>query len=159
MRFGLKLQAKGGLNNLDFSIRFQKLKIYYFEMALNTCEMWSNGIKIAIFSKKFQKTAQRLGASSPDHRLWHVWITVHVFTQTCLPIQTFSHLRYLFKSFPWTSSTPTPGHGFWSSILRYLCPRKKSSFEVSNDVSACDLWFAPLQSKILATLMLRNLAF
>ena len=69
MCFGLKLQAKGGMNNLDFSIRFQMLKIYYFEMALNTCEMRSNGIKIAIFSKKFQKTAQRLGASSPDHRL------------------------------------------------------------------------------------------
>ena len=39
MCFGFKLQAKGGLNNLDFSIRFQMLKIYYFEMALNTCEM------------------------------------------------------------------------------------------------------------------------
>ena len=69
MCFGLKLQAKGGLNNLDFSICFQMLKIYDFEIAFNTCEMWSNGIKIAIFSKKLQKTAQRLGASSPDHRL------------------------------------------------------------------------------------------
>ena len=39
MCFRLKLQAKRGLNNLDFSIRFQMLKIYYFEMALNTCEM------------------------------------------------------------------------------------------------------------------------
>ena len=39
MCFGLKLQAKRGLKNLDFSIRFQLLKIYYFEMALNTCEM------------------------------------------------------------------------------------------------------------------------
>ena len=24
-------------------------------MALNTCEMWSNGIKIAVFSKNYQK--------------------------------------------------------------------------------------------------------
>ena len=32
-------------------------------MALNTCEMWFNGIKIAFFSKKLQKIAQRLGAS------------------------------------------------------------------------------------------------
>ena len=69
MCFGLKLLAKGRLSNLDFSIGFQMLKIYYFEMALNTCEIRSNGIKIATFSKKFQKTAQRLGASSPDHRL------------------------------------------------------------------------------------------
>ena len=67
--FGLKLLAKGGLNNLIFSICFQMLKIYYFEMALNTCEMRFNDIKIAFFSKKIQKTAQRLGASSPDPRL------------------------------------------------------------------------------------------
>ena len=45
------------------------LKIYYFEMALNTCKMRFNDIKIAFFSKKLQKTAQRLGASSPDPRL------------------------------------------------------------------------------------------
>ena len=38
MCFGLKLQAKVGLNNLDFSIRFQMLKIYYFEMALNSAK-------------------------------------------------------------------------------------------------------------------------
>ena len=50
------------------------LIIYFFQMVLNTCEMWSNGIKIASFSKKFQKIAQRLGASSPDPRLWYVWI-------------------------------------------------------------------------------------
>ena len=31
------------------------LIIYFFQMVLNTCEMWSNGIKIAFFSKKFQK--------------------------------------------------------------------------------------------------------
>ena len=35
-------------------------------MAMNTCKMWSNGIKIAFFSKKLQKIAQRLVASPPD---------------------------------------------------------------------------------------------
>ena len=35
-------------------------------MALNMCEMWINGIKIAFFSKKLQKIAQQLGASPPD---------------------------------------------------------------------------------------------
>ena len=35
-------------------------------MALNTCEMWFNGIKIAFFIKKLQKIAQRLGASAPE---------------------------------------------------------------------------------------------
>ena len=34
-------------------------------MALNTCKMWFNGIKIAFFSKKLQKIAQRLGAGPP----------------------------------------------------------------------------------------------
>ena len=34
-------------------------------MALNTCDMWFTDIKIAFFSKKLQKIAQRLGAS-PD---------------------------------------------------------------------------------------------
>ena len=28
-------------------------------MALNACEMWTSGIKIAFFSKKLQKLAQR----------------------------------------------------------------------------------------------------
>ena len=35
-------------------------------MALNMCEMWFNGIKIALFSKKLQKIAQQLGASPLD---------------------------------------------------------------------------------------------
>ena len=41
------------------------LIIYFFQVVLNTCEMWSNGIKIAFFSKKFQKIAQRLGVFVP----------------------------------------------------------------------------------------------
>ena len=35
-------------------------------MALNTFELWFNGIKIAFFSKTLQKIAQRLGALPPD---------------------------------------------------------------------------------------------
>ena len=34
-------------------------------MALNICEMWFNGIKIAFFSKKLQKIAQAAGAPRP----------------------------------------------------------------------------------------------
>ena len=42
-------------------------------MGLNTCEMWFNDIKIAFFSKKLQKIAQRLGASLPDPQsLWRL---------------------------------------------------------------------------------------
>ena len=63
MCFGLKLQAKGKLNNLIFSIGFQMLEIQYFQKAMNTCEMWSNGIKLAFFAKKLRKITQRLGTS------------------------------------------------------------------------------------------------
>ena len=35
-------------------------------MALNTCEMRSNGVKATFFFKKLRKIAQRLGASPPD---------------------------------------------------------------------------------------------
>ena len=35
-------------------------------MAVNTCEMRSNGIKIAFFFQKPTKIAQLLGASPPD---------------------------------------------------------------------------------------------
>ena len=35
-------------------------------MVLNTCEMWSNGIKMAFFFQKLIKIAQRLGALPPD---------------------------------------------------------------------------------------------
>ena len=41
------------------------------------------------------------------------------------------------------SCVSTPGYGFWSFILRYLCPHKNSSFEVSDDILACNLWFGP----------------
>ena len=58
-------------------------------MALNMCEMWFNGIKIAFFSKKLQKIAQQMGASPPDPqslqplgdplpepRLWYAWVSL-----------------------------------------------------------------------------------
>ena len=114
-------------------------------MALNTCEMWFNGIKIAFFSKKLRNIAQRLGASPPDPRLWYVWITIHFFTRHVsqfkhVPILTIG-LSPLLERVP--SYVPTPGRGLWSSILQYLCPHKKFLFEVSDDVIACDLWFGP----------------
>ena len=68
------------------------LKIYYFQMTLNNCEMWSNGVKTAFF-KKLQKIAQWQGASpqtpissaaggsAPRPHQWYFWITVHIFTK------------------------------------------------------------------------------
>ena len=37
------------------------LKIKFFQIALNTCEMWSNGIKIAFFPKNLQKSPSGWG--------------------------------------------------------------------------------------------------
>ena len=63
--FGLKLQVKGASNNFIFSIGFLISKILCFQMALNTCEMWFNGIKIAVFSKKLTKNRPTAGGFAP----------------------------------------------------------------------------------------------
>ena len=104
------------------------LIMYFFQMVLNTCEMWSKGIKIAFFSKKFQKIAQRLGASSPDP-------LCDTFEYT-----TFSFVTFGLSPLPLENSrlSAKPGHGFWSSILRYLCPTKTPLSNISDDFIACD---------------------
>ena len=144
-------------------------------MALNTREMWSNGIKIASFSKKLRKIAQRLGALSPnphnlrrlgapppDPCLWYVWITVHFFTQALLSISTFSHFNYWFKPSPLKEFLVTCQHeASTASDLPFydiLAPTKNSSFEVSDESLhvICGLG-PPPQSKILATPMPGNI--
>ena len=64
-------------------------------------------------------------------------------------------LRSIFALSLYQNPDQVPtGFGFRSSILRYFCPIKSSSFEIFDDVIAGDLWFGPpLQSKILATPM------
>ena len=66
------------------------LKIPILSNGSESREMWSNGIKIAFFSKKFAQwlgvsppdpyNHQQLGAPPRDPRLWYVGITVHFFT-------------------------------------------------------------------------------
>ena len=92
-------------------------------MALNTCELWSNDIKIAFF----QKIVLRLGAF-PDPVYDTFWVTLDARR-----VSDFKHFHYLaFSLSPvplakfWLSAKT--GHGFWSSIQRYLC-HTKSSFE------------------------------
>ena len=81
-------------------------------MALNMCEMWFNGIKLALFSKKLQKIAKQLGASPPDPkasghwgphpqtpRLWYVWVTL-AFSKR---LQS-----YVFALFNYISLSPLP---------------------------------------------------
>ena len=56
-------------------------------------EMWSNGYKIAFFSKKLQKIAQRLGASPPDPQsVKHLSYTGFLYTFPKLDICIFQLL-------------------------------------------------------------------
>ena len=84
--------------------------------------MWSNGIKIAFFPKQLLKIAQRLGTLPQDPRLSY---TTSLNTSSNLDIFTFL-LTFGLNSLPlvksWSSAKP--GHGFWSSVPRYLCPTK-----------------------------------
>ena len=60
----------------------------------------------------------------------------------------------LIKSSPLNEFLVTCKHQATASDLSFyntFAPTKNSSFEVSDDVIACDLWFGGLQSKILAT--------
>ena len=58
------------------------LIIYFFQMVLNTCEMWSNGTKIAFFFKKIPKNRTATGG----------------FIPTSLSVIRLSKLVYLHKS-------------------------------------------------------------
>ena len=117
---------------------------------LNTCEMWSDGIKIAFF----QKNCQAAGASAPNPHLWYVWVNYSACTR--LRIYIFSCLTFGLRALPFENSSlkAKPGHGFWSYILRYLCPTKSSSFKNFwwRHCMSFLVWPSP-RSKILATPM------
>ena len=99
--FVLKLWVKKWYNILILSVGFQMLKILFFQMALNRCELWSKGIKIAFFPKNFKKLSSvwelcpqtliglRLEDPPPDLRLWYVIR----LSYTSL-LNSFSQFRY-----------------------------------------------------------------
>ena len=102
-------------------------------------------LKELFFSKKLQKIAQQLGALPPDPQSIR-WLgapppdppsvislsyTGFLKTSPTLRICTFQ-LYYL---------KPSPFAKYWLSANR----------QIFDDVIACDLWFRPPQSKILAT--------
>ena len=114
-------------------------------MALNTYEMWSNGIKIAFVTKN---------CLASDPRLWYAWVALLYATR--LPIHYFSS----FGLSPLLSKILVKchhtGYDFWSSILRWLCPTKVPFSKISDHVIVCDFWFGPPSlSKILATPVVR----
>ena len=124
-------------------------------MALNTCKIRSDGIKIAFFPKNYKKSLSgwRIRPQTPVFHTFELQ-----YTSLLKHDSQFRHFRILsiglIPSFKRVSIyVPTPGHGFWTSIRRYLCPPKKFLFR-SFWGPHC-IWFVvcPPQSPILATLM------
>ena len=110
-------------------------------MTMNTCKIWSNGIKIALLPKKYKKSPCGWGfcPQTPvcdTFELQYTSLLKHVskFRHYC--ILTIG-LRPLLERIP--SYVPAPDHSLWSFILRHLCPHKKFFFEVSGDVIVYDL--------------------
>ena len=73
-------------------------------MALNTCELWFNRIKIAIFSKKLHEIAQRLASDIPIYNIfvsqkflfWKFLMTsLHVICGLALPPNQKSCYTYV----------------------------------------------------------------
>ena len=65
---------------------------------------------------------------------------------TRLPVLTFSHFNYWFKSSPLNEFLVTCQHqatAFDVPFYDIFAPTKNSCFEVSDDVIACDLRFGP----------------
>ena len=131
------------------------------------------GIKIAFFTKKLQKIAQRLGASPPDPKsLRRLGVPPQTPVRDTFELHKLSQhvpkVRHLHFSTISLSplSLKNPGYvqtlnwfspiylDFISFILRYLCPTKTSSLEkilMTSFYVICGLGLP--QSKILGTPM------
>ena len=122
--------------------------------------MWSNGIKKAFCFKKWQKIAQRLGASTSDPRLWYVWVTLAYSIR--LPSKTFAlfNYKFIFSTFieivvRCQQQSTTLDLTFYDIFALQKFP----FFLISDDVIACNLWFAPPPIKILATRMVTMITY
>ena len=100
-------------------------------MVLNTCEMWSDGIKIAFFPQKCKKIAKQLGFGPKPPSVICLSKLVCLHTSPKLHIFIFSSG---FKRSPiwklFVKCQTRPRLLIIQVILRYLCPTKScSSFE------------------------------
>ena len=117
------------------------LKILFIEMALSTCELWSNGIKMAGFSKKSCKKS---------HSGWKIRPQTPIY-------DTFKFSSLLNTSpnlhFFWEGLSPFPAAKSWLRTTpghKIFVPQKVPLLKIFDDVVACDVWFGSPQSKILA---------
>ena len=63
-----------------------------------------------------------------------------------LDILTFQHLLQTLPLQQNPSCGAKPGHGFWSSILRYRCPVKSASFQKCFKMSLHAIWAPPIKN-------------
>ena len=120
-------------------------------MALNTCEMYFNGIKRAVFSKKLTKNRPTAGGSaSRPPSVLRLRYTSFLNTFPKLDICTFqrslkalSLCKILLKC-QQTTISDIPSY-------EIFVPQKVPLLKNFDDVIASDLWFGhPYQSKIPA---------
>ena len=125
-------------------------------MALNTCKMWSNGLKIAFFPKNCKKSHNGWGFRPQTPKATGGWgprpqtpvcdtfelhkLSQHVLKVRSLHFSTISLSPHLLQS---PGYVQTGNNDFRSSILRYLCPTKTFYLKNFDDVISCDLWFRP----------------
>ena len=127
-------------------------------MALNMCEMWFNGIKIAFFPKNYKnllnsrglcpqtpKASGRWGPCPQTTRLWYV-LSCTGFLKTSPKLRIWSFQLYLFKPSIFAKSWLSANRQIFDDVI--ACDANRQIFD---DVIACDLWFRPPQPKILAT--------
>ena len=124
-------------------------------MALNTCDLWSNGIKIAsLFYKRITKNYTAAGSLAPtllpDPRLRWAWVTL-VYSAH-LPIYTFALFIFGLSPLPIAKSWLRANtQATTSDFPIYILIPLKVSFK--NCWRRHYLWFGSPQSKILATSM------
>ena len=110
-------------------------------MALNSFEMWSNGITIAFFSKNYNNL--RYGfASRPPFEL-------NYFTRRVFQFRRFHFLTICLSLLPLAIFWLVPNQATTSEFLFYdiFVQQKNLDSKIYDDVIVCDLWFAPLSNQ------------
>ena len=98
-----------------------------------------------LFFQKITKNCPAAGGFAP-RPLSIIRLNYNTVLYTLLSISTFSHFNYWFKPFPLNEFLVTCQHQTTAFDLPFydiFTPTKNSSFEVSDDVIASNLWFAP----------------
>ena len=122
-------------------------------MALNTCKMWFNGIKIAVFSKKLTKNRPTAGGFAPrPPAVIRLRYTSFLNTSPSLDIWLFNYVLLIGNALSLCKILVKCQPATILDLPSYdlFVPQKVSLLKIFHDVIACDMG-PPYQSKILAT--------